>query len=139
MAGNADKINGIFVMAGGAPIYVSNFEDIGGARGSISVDQTAIDDAGSGGVFNHMRAQPAGHTLIESFGTGHIFVIAGGAPLEVSNLANIGSPTQTPTFVDQVALDKAGTGGFYNHLKKLPSPPPAPCPTPTPTDPGPQL
>ncbi len=121
MAGNADKINGIFVVAGGAPIYVSNFEDIGGARGSANVDQTAINQAGSGGVFNHLNATPADHTLIESFGTGHIFVIAGGAPLEVSSLANIGSPTQTPVFVDQVALDKAGSGGFYNHLNFKPA------------------
>lgn len=121
LAGNADKTNGIFVMAGGAPIYVSNWEDIGGARGSVNVDQTAIDDAGSGGIFNHMRAQPANGTLVQSFGTGHIFVIAGGAPLRVSSLANIGSPTQTPTFVDQVALDRAGTGGFYNHLSFTPA------------------
>jgi len=121
LAGNADKINGIFVTAGGAPIYVSNFEDVGGARGSTSVDQTAIDDAGTGGIFNHLRAKPADGTLVESFGTGHIFVIAGGAPLEVTSLANIGSPAQTPTFVDQVALDKAGSGGFYNHLNFKPA------------------
>jgi hypothetical protein len=121
LAGNADKTSGIFVMAGGAPIYVSNWEDIGGARGSVSVDQTAIDDAGGGGIFSHLSSVPADNTLIESFGTGHIFVVAGGAPLKVSSLADIGSPAQTPVFVDQVALDKAGSGGFYNHLNFTPA------------------
>jgi hypothetical protein len=121
LAGNADKINGIFVVAGGAPLYVPDFEDIGGARPSVNVDQTAIDNAGGGGVLNHLRAHPADGTLVESFGSGHIFVIAGGAPLPVSTLADIGSPTQAPTFVDQVALDRAGSGGFYNHLNFRPA------------------
>jgi len=195
LAGNADKTNGIFITAGGAPIYVSNWENIGGARASTSVDQTAIDNADTVGVFSHLRAKPADNTLVQSFGTGHIFVIAGGAPLEVTSLANIGSPAQAPTpvdqvaldkagtggfynhlnfkpadgtifesfntgkvyqvtggvptlncsasqtflYIDQYALDKAGTGGFYNHLKPLPKPAPAPCPKPTPTDTNPPL
>jgi hypothetical protein len=110
LAGNGDKINNIFVMAGGAPIYVTNFEDIGGARASTSVDQTAINNAGTGGVFSHLRSQPADGTIVESFGTGKIYQIESGTPIQ--------NCTAAPTFlyVDETTLQKAGTGAPYNNL-----------------------
>jgi hypothetical protein len=125
MLGNGTNV---FVVAGGAPTFVDNFEDIGGARAATTVDQTALDQAGAGGIFNHLRFQPADGTVIESFGTGHLFVIAGGAPIRVTSLkaidpstAGLGPAPSIAAFVDQDALDKAGSGGFWNHLNFKPA------------------
>ena len=105
----------------------------GGSVGFVTVDQAAIDNAGSGGDWNHLSLQPADGTIIESFDTGHVYQVTGGVPtLDCT-------ADQTFLYVDQAALDKAGSGGFFNHLQPLPSPPPAPCPTPSPTGPPPQL
>ncbi len=132
LAGNSTNLT-YFVMAGGAPIYVPDIEDIGGARPSVIVDETAIDGAGSGGDWLHLSMLPASGTLIESFDTGSVYQIQAGVPV-------LDCAVKTaPTLVAQDALTKAGTGGFFNHLKPLPSPPPPACPAPPSSGPGPQL
>jgi hypothetical protein len=52
------------VVADGAPIYVSTWATFGGPQPTTTVDQAAIDNAGSGGLWNHLRAMPADGTLI---------------------------------------------------------------------------
>ena len=48
----------VYRVAGGAPIYVSSYEHIGGDPGTIGVDLAAIHNAGAGGVWNHLRQMP---------------------------------------------------------------------------------
>jgi hypothetical protein len=45
----------VYRMAGGAPIYVSTWSAFGGSQPTVSVDVAAIDNAGKGGVWNHLR------------------------------------------------------------------------------------
>jgi hypothetical protein len=99
----------------------------------VTVDETALDNAGSGGDWNHMSFRPADGTIFESFNTGSVYQVIGGVPTLDCSAA------QTFLYVDQFALNAAGSGGFYNHLAPLPSPPPPPCPPPPPSGGGPQL
>ncbi len=129
LAGNSTNLT-YFVVAGGAPIYVPDIEDIGGARPSVIVDETAIDGAGSGGDWLHLSILPANGTLIESFDTGSVYQVEAGVPILDCNVDS------SLNLIAQDAIAKAGTGGFFNHLKPLPATAPKPCPAPPPA-PGP--
>jgi surface antigen len=107
---------GVFVVAGGAPLYLSNYAAIGGSRGGIGVDQAAIDNAGGGTVWGHLRAVPSDGTILDASGGG-VFVVAGGAPLYVSNWGNIGG-MRGGVLVDQWDIDNASNPAA--HLRMLP-------------------
>ena len=110
----------VYRITGGAPVYVSTWTAFGGAQPYTAVDQTAIDDAGTGGVFNHLNQVPANGTLITGAQSGNVYVIAGGAAVYVSTWAVLGGSKPT-TVVDQTAIDDAGTGGVFNHLNQVPT------------------
>lgn len=84
-----------YVVAGGAPMYIDNWANIGGSKPVTVVDPGAIDD---------LRDYPANGTFIESGQYGKAYVVAGGAPMYIDSWANIGGP-QAVTVVDQWALD----------------------------------
>jgi hypothetical protein len=86
----------VYRVAGGAPIYVSNWDHIGGNPGTtVGVDLFAIKNAGGGGVLNHLSYRPADGTLISGWAPGDpdhgsVYRVAGGAPIYVSNWDHIG-------------------------------------------------
>jgi surface antigen len=109
----------VYRVVGGAPIFVSTWSAFGGPQPYTTVDQMAIDRAGAGGQWNHLRARPAEGTLIRGAQRGEIYRIAGGSPVYVSTVANVGGAAPTTT-VDQVAIDRAGSATRYNHLSHKP-------------------
>jgi cell wall-associated NlpC family hydrolase len=82
---------GVFIVAGGAPMYVSNWAAIGGPHPGIGIDGAAIANAGGGVPWNHLRPYPADGTQLDA-SNGGVFIVAGGAPMYVSNWAAIGGP-----------------------------------------------
>ncbi len=106
----------VFVAAGGAPLYLSNWNAIGGPKPGIGVDEAAIDNAGGGVPWNHLRAYPADGTQLDSSGGG-VFIVAGGAPLYLSNWNAIGGPKPGVT-VDQ--WDIENTSNPAAHLNGVP-------------------
>jgi len=107
---------GVFVVAGGAPLYVSNWAAIGGPKAGIGTDQASIENAGGGVPWNHLRRYPANGTLLGA-SNGGVFVVAGGAPLYVSNWAAIGGAQPT------VAMDSWDIENISNpwaHLRPYP-------------------
>ena len=110
----------VYEIAGGAPLYVSNWNAIGGARPSVGVDQAAIDNADGGTPWNHLHRYPADGSLISSTATGMVYEIAGGAPLYVSNWNAIGG-ARPSVGVDQAAIDNADGGTPWNHLHRYPA------------------
>jgi hypothetical protein len=110
----------VYRIVGGAPVYVSTWAAFGGARATTGVDQNAIDSAGSGGVWNHVRYRPADGTFVLGAQRGEVYRFAGGAPVYVSTWAAFGGVQPTMT-VDQAAIDKAGSGGVWNHVSYRPA------------------
>jgi Rv2525c-like, glycoside hydrolase-like domain len=97
----------IYEIAGGAPLLVSDWSDVGGAQ-----PYTVITPQ----QFEALDPVPTNGTLIET-NTGGVFMIAGGAPLFVSSLAVLGNPQ--PLLVDQWNIDNVGNP--LSHLNALPS------------------
>jgi hypothetical protein len=108
---------GVFIAAGGAPLYLSSWNAIGGPKPGIGIDQAAIDRAGGGVPWDHLRAYPADGTILDSSGGG-VFIVAGGAPLYLSSWNAIGGP-RPGTVVDQWDIDRAGADPAA-HLRAYP-------------------
>ncbi len=85
-----------YEVVGGAPLLVSNWTAVGGVQ-----PYTVITPQ----VFASLNPVPTDGTLIET-DTGAVYLIAGGAPLFVSDLAQFGSPQ--PLLVDEWNIDNVG-------------------------------
>jgi len=96
-----------FEIAGGAPLLVSDWSDVGGAQPYTVITQEQFDA---------LNPVPTNGTMIET-NTGGVFMIAGGAPLFVSSLAQFGDPQ--PLLVDEWNIDNVGNP--LSHLNVVPS------------------
>jgi surface antigen len=98
----------LYRVAGGAPVFVSSWANIGGVRPSVDVDQAAIDKAGSGGRFNHLLFRPVNYSFVRGATTGRVYQMTGGVAYYVKSWDIVGGPKPTTT-IDQAAVDHAGT------------------------------
>ncbi len=96
----------VYVIAGGAPLYISSWNAVGGPRTAVSVDDFSIDRAGNGGLLSNLRKYPADGTYIQVI-AGHVFVFAGGFPVHVDSWSAVGGGKPT-TLIDQAVIDRAG-------------------------------
>ena len=103
----------IYVVAGGAPIYVSTWATFGGVQPYVNVNQTAIQNAGLAAWFDHLTFVPADSTMISDSSTGQLYVVTGGQPL-IATPGTVG--TGAFTLVDHAAIANAGGTGVWAHL-----------------------
>ncbi|WP_051450530.1 DUF1906 domain-containing protein [Actinospica robiniae] len=113
---------GVYIVAGGAPIHVHSFSDVPDIHARVIVDQSAIDDAGSGGVYNHLSATPADGTALLGDGSGGgVYIVAGGAPIHVHSFADVPDISPNRVLVDQWSLTNAGSTAEDTHLRATPA------------------
>jgi hypothetical protein len=94
----ADGTSGdVYVVAGGAPMRVYSWSDIGGSEPTTEVDDWAI--------FNDLRQYPADGTYILDYATGNVYVVAGGAPMRVFSWSDVGGSHQVVTADDEAIQD----------------------------------
>lgn len=107
----------VYVVAGGAPVYIG---DPGMLPGHVvvGVDDAAIDNAGGAIPWQHLAWSPADGTYIAGVHRGEVYVVAGRAPIYISNPAML--PGHVVIGVDDSAVDNAGAGAVWNHLSFRP-------------------
>lgn len=98
----------VYVVAGGAPVHVSAWANVGGRKAYTTVDQVAIDRAGSGGRYNHLSYRPVDSSYLRGATTGRVYQMKGGIAYYVASWTQVGGKKPTSA-VDQVSVDKAGT------------------------------
>ena len=103
----------VYVVAGGAPVYVSTWTTFGGAQPVVGVNQATVDRAGQGSFWNHLLFTPADSSLLTDGGTGTLYVTTGGVPTVTTTT---GAPTSVSTLVDHAAIANAGGTGVWAHL-----------------------
>ncbi len=104
----------VYEVAGGAPVFVSTWSTFGGSQPYVLVNQAAVDQAGSGGIWDHMSFVPADGTALSDGSTGLFYLVTGGHPA-LTDVATIGS---TPfTLVGDSAIVNAGGTGVWAHLR----------------------
>jgi hypothetical protein len=97
----------VYRIAGGAPIAVTSWKDLGGREKART-----LTDA----EFAELAAQPADGTFLRV--DGDTYVVAGGAPVFVPRGT---LDVKDSVTVDPVAIDQAGTGGPLDHLNHKPA------------------
>ena len=97
----------IFVAAGGAPLFVTDWNRIGGFRPYINITDQQL---------RMMRRTPADGTLVWESTTNTTYVFAGGAPLFISNMNISGRPV---TRVDFAAL--FNTASYLSRVNQHPA------------------
>ena len=95
-------------IAGGAPLFVNDWTDVGGVQPYTVITQQQFDA---------LNPVPANGTVFQT-DTGAIFMVAGGAPMYVSSTSVFSAPPQ-PFLVDEWNLDNVGN--TYSHLNTIPS------------------
>lgn len=110
----------VYRIAGGAPVVVTDWSAFGGSQTTVNLDPVALDMAGSGGYYDHLRYRPVDGTFVRATSTGAVYRIAGGAPVYVSNWSAVGGP-QTTIDIDSAAVDRAGSGAAFDHLRYFPA------------------
>lgn len=102
----------VYRMAGGAPIYVSNWSPFGGPQPNAAVSSAAFDA---------YRKYPADGTFLVGSATSRTYIVAGGAPQYIGSWSIYGG-AQPYVFVDEFTLDRAGgTGKPFDRLRKYPA------------------
>ncbi len=114
------SVNGsatIFRVAGGAPLFVSSRAPLGRASAPVKIDLQAVVHAGQAGKWAHLRFYPASGTFVTGEPTHRVYRVIGGRAHFVPSWAPYGGPKPT-VGINQPTIDRAGTGGAYNHLKR---------------------
>jgi uncharacterized protein YbaR (Trm112 family) len=109
----------VYRIAGGAPIYVSNWADVGGSHSSVQISQSAIDNADGSAPWNHLHQYPADGSFVTG-ASGRVYRIAGGAPIYVSSWADVGG-SHSSVQISQSAIDNADGSAPWNHLHQYPA------------------
>ena len=100
----------VYRLVGKAPVFVSTWTAFGGVSATHLLSSTSLAS---------LPAIPADGTFIRGAQRGEVYRIAGGAPILVTSWTAMGG-VQPYTTVDQTAIDKAGAGGRWNHLRARP-------------------
>lgn len=107
----------VYRVAGGAPIAVSDWANVGGYQRFIAVDEVAITNAGQAGLWNHLSVYPIDGTFIRPATDPSVYQVLGGVPTYVPSWDPYGGPQPT-TLIDGEAINRAGSGGPWDHLKQ---------------------
>ncbi|MET3807554.1 hypothetical protein ABIB25_004580 [Nakamurella sp. UYEF19] len=106
----------VYRIAGGAPLYVSNWAQFGGVKPTVVVDGAAVFRAGRAGVWSHLLATPVDGTFLTASGNHQVFRVVAGTPTYVTTWRNWGGVRPT-TLVDGAVFTHAGQPGFWSHLR----------------------
>ncbi|MEP6855217.1 MAG: CHAP domain-containing protein [Pedococcus sp.] len=101
----------VYRLVGRTPVYVSSWTAFGGSRSTMAISASAMAT---------LPATLPNGTFIKGAQRGEVYKLAGGAPIYVSAWANVRG-SKPYTVVDQVAIDKAGSGGAYNRIRAVPA------------------
>ena len=106
------KTQAVYQVAGGAPVYVSSWAPFGGPQPTTLVDGVTLANAGSGWPFHTLSFYPAAGTLLLVWPTGVVLQTDGAGHVALS----MASATPWTPKVNQDVVDRAGSGGYFNHL-----------------------
>jgi hypothetical protein len=106
----------VFRVAGGAPVYVNSWDNVGGQQPAVNTDHWNLVNIAS--PLSHLNAVPADGTFVRDMTTNEIFRVAGGAPLYVSTWSVFGGAKAS------VGLDHWAFANITNpaaHLSAVPA------------------
>lgn len=113
---------GVFRVAGGSPQWVDSWTPFGGRKSTVPVDDAAIERAGSGGDWNHLRAYPVDGTVLRDATGKRLYRVAGGAPIHLRSTSVLEAGAPAPVDVSATVIDNAQrTDRNHSHLRPVPA------------------
>ncbi|WZH37966.1 MAG: hypothetical protein PIR02_04700 [Microbacterium enclense] len=109
----------VFRVAGGAPLYVSSWDAVGGPQPAVTIDHAAIDNADGAAPWDHLRRYPADGTFLTTV-AGQAYRVVGRAALPLGSWAAVGG-VQPSTLIDGAAIARSGSPAPWNHLTSAPT------------------
>lgn len=107
----------VYRVAGGAPVYVASYSGLDGNRTPVQIDGQAVNRGGQPGPWEHLGFYPVTGTFLTGVPGGRVYRVSAGHPVYVPSWSPYGGPRPT-VLINQVTIDRAGTGGAYNHLRR---------------------
>ena len=83
----------VYIVAGGAPMYVYNWSDVGGSKPTTDVDQRAID--------NKLRGYPSDGTVVRGYKSQRVYQVINQKTVYVSDPSQV---RETPIVIDDRAI-----------------------------------
>jgi hypothetical protein len=117
-AGNGEQIrvidnHGVYNMAGGAPIWVSNLNNVPAVSSRRDVTRAQ---------FNALAKVPADGTVLHGYRSGRVYIVAGGAPIYLGSFSRAPEAASVYVQVDDVTITKSGpASGDYSQLRAHPA------------------
>ncbi|MGO9898817.1 MAG: CHAP domain-containing protein [Solirubrobacteraceae bacterium] len=105
----------VYRVAGGAPMFVSNWSAVGGPQPSVTIDEWDIDNISNPAA--HLRPYPADGTFLNT-STGPVYRVAGGAPFAVSSWSVFGGQQPYVT-VDQWDIDNIANAAAHLNARPV--------------------
>jgi GH25 family lysozyme M1 (1,4-beta-N-acetylmuramidase) len=116
---NSTQTGQVYQVIGQAPVYVMSWAPWHRTMPYANISQSTLDNAGAAGVWSHLRARPQDGTFLNSFETGAVYRIVGGAPTYVSSWSYFGG-AQPYSQINERTIDLAATStsvrGPMSHL-----------------------
>ncbi len=106
----------VYRVAGGAPLYVASWAPLGGVKPTVDIDPQAVAHGGQAGVWGHLLMYPLTPTYLQAAGAPEIYQVVNGKATHLLSWSTVGG-LKAFTVVHPLAISRANTGGFYNHLK----------------------
>ncbi len=119
-----DEMRNDYATAGGASVYVATPSLVTGITPSL-VAWNDINRTSNAAPFNNLLYRPLSPTYVHTIQNNKIYQVLNGVPHKLTSWSYVGG-VKPYAEVDQVAVDKAGTGGVYNHLLPVGAPVAAP-------------
>ncbi|WBM79372.1 cell wall-binding repeat-containing protein [Cryobacterium breve] len=113
----------VFTIVGGAPLYISDWATVGGAKPTVSIGDDDIrnaDQADAASPWNHLRFHPSDGTFVSAQPSQRVYQVTGGAPSYISDWASVGG-VQPVTNVGDDVIRNAGTpdhASQWSHLRQ---------------------
>jgi hypothetical protein len=114
----------VYRIAGGAPIPVTGtwWKQLRPRPEPLRIDPAAVEDAGTGGPFDHLNATPVDGTWISTPDRSEVYRVVGGAPVHTpGDWWKSLRPRPEPIEVSGDAIDRAGEPGVWSHLAHKPA------------------
>jgi surface antigen len=117
----AEPSGQIYRVIGGAPIYISSWDEVGGVQPSVQVSDADIAAAGSTtGYRQNLAAHPTTSVYVTALPSKTVYQMVNGAAVPVTDPATLATADATLTIGDDdVAQAGAGTSSPFTHLRGI--------------------
>jgi hypothetical protein len=114
----AEPSGEVFRFVGGAPVYISDWNGVGGIQPAVVVNDASLSSS-TQFSFGHVAQYPANGSFVSAEPSGEVFRFVGGAPLYITDWNGVGG-IQPAVVVNDASLSSS-TQFSFGHVAQYPA------------------